>query len=153
MPLLSLGALLELLAAITILATAGDLRANDFGRSVRYTEAQWSAVVADHLGPVALAATAAAVVWLVLAWGIARGHRAAGLGLAALLVVNVLGLTNGLAEGSATYAQADTAIAIALCGVQVVAVVLVLRAQFGAKGRRTVGGRSNRDPSPRAPAR
>ena len=152
-PLLGLGSMLELVAAIAILATAGDLRADDFGQSVRYTDAQWSAVVTGHLQPVALAASGAAALWLLLAWGIARGHRAAGLALAVLLVVNLLSLGDGLARGSATYAPTDTVIAIVLCGVQVMAVVLVLRALFGGRARRTVNGRSDPDPSSRAPAR
>jgi hypothetical protein len=152
MPLLGLGALLEFVAAISILATAGDIRANTVSANLQYTDAQWSAVLADQLEPVALAASAAAVAWLVLAWGIARGHRSAGLALAALLVVNVLSLTNSLAQGSARYAQADTAIAIALCGVQFLAVVLVLRALFGGQGRRTVRARSHRDSAPQETA-
>ncbi len=130
-----LGALLELVAAITILATAGDVRASEVGRNLRYTDAQWTAVIADRLEPVALAATLATAVWLGLAWAIGRRHRSARIMLAVFLGVNVLSLVNGLAQGSAMSAQADLVIGTALCLVQFVAVVLVFPKEFGRLGR------------------
>jgi hypothetical protein len=150
--LLYLGAVLELVAAITILATAGDIRTSEVSRNLRYTDAQWSAVVADQLEPVALAATVAAAVWLGLAWAIGRRHRSARIMLAVFLGVNVYGLFNGLAQGSAMSAQADLAIGTALCLVQLATVVLVFPKEFGRLGRVRVGRRSNRDPSLRTPA-
>ena len=151
-PLLYLGAVLELVAAITILATAGDVRASEASRNLRYTDAQWSAIVAAHLEPVALAACVAAAGWLGLAWAIGRGHRSARFVVAVLLGVNVLGLINGLAHGSAMSAQADLVIGTALCLVQVVAVVLVFPKETGRLGRLRLGRASNRDPSARIPS-
>jgi hypothetical protein len=143
-PLLCLGALMELVAAIAIVATAGDFRASDLSHGVRFTDAQWNAVVAQRLEPVALAASAAAVVWLALTWGVARGHRSAALALAAFLGVNVLGLANGVAHGSVTSAPADTVIGVALCVVQSMAVALAARGRYGWRGRPRPVGRSRR---------
>ncbi len=151
-PLLYLGAVLELVAAITILATAGDVRASEVSRNLRYTDAQWSAVIADHLEPVALAASVATAVWLGLAWAIGRGHRSARIMLAVFHGVNGLSLVNGLAQGSAMSAQADLVIGTVLHLVQLVAVVLVFPKEFGRLGRLRFGSRSNRDPSPRMTA-
>ncbi len=146
-PLLYVGAVLELVAAITIVATSGDIRASEASRNLRYTDAQWSAVVAGHLEPVALVACVAAAIWLGVAWGIGRGHRWARMACVAFVIGNLCSLYNGLAQGSANDAHADLAIGIALCLVQVVAAALVFSKDLGRLGRLRPGRRSNRDPS------
>ncbi len=146
-PLLYLGALLELVAAITIIASAGDVRARLLSRSLQFTDAQWSAVVADHLEPVALTACVAAAIWVGVAWGIGRERRWARIACAILFVGNLCSLFNGLAHGSANDARADLAIATALCLVQLVALVLVFPNTFGRLGRPGFGPGSKRGPS------
>jgi hypothetical protein len=146
-PLLYLGAILEVVAAITIIATAGDFRASEASRNLRYTDAQWSAVIADHLEPVALTACVAAAIWLGVAWGIGRGHRWARMACAIFFVGNLCSLGSGLAQGSANDARADLVIGTALCFVQLVAVVLVFPKEFGGLGRLGFGRRSNHRPS------
>ncbi len=151
-PLLYLGAVLEVVAAITILATAGDVRSSLLSRHLRYTDAQWGAAVADHLEPVALAACVAAAIWLGVAWGIGREHRWARMACVIFLVGNLCSLVNGLAQGSANDARADLVIGTALCLVQLVAVVLVFPKEIGRLGRLRLGRASNRDPSAGIPS-
>jgi hypothetical protein len=129
--LMYIGALVELAAVVTILATTGDVGANLVGRNPGYPDAQWQAVVADEVDRLALAAGIAVACWLGLAWAIGRGHRWARIAFAIFFGVNVMSLLNGLADGSAIYAGADVAIGTILCLVQLVAVVLVFPTEFG----------------------
>jgi hypothetical protein len=119
------GAVLELGAAITVLATLGDVRSSVFARNPGYTEAQWGAEVASQFEPLVAAAGIAAVFGLWMAWASGRGHRWAKIVFAMFFGLNALCLVDGLGQGSAQYAQADVAIGITLCLVQFVAVVLV----------------------------
>lgn len=73
--LMYLGAVVELAAAIVILATIGDVRSNVVKRNPGLTQAQWHAVVAGQLEPTAVAAGIAIGFWLWMAWSIGRGHR------------------------------------------------------------------------------
>ncbi len=142
-PLMYIGALLELVAAVTILATAGDIRAILVSQSPRFTEAQWAAVMASDLEPVAVAACVAAAVWLGLAWAIAHAYRWPRFVLLVFLGVNVLGLLSGLAQGSAAAARADLVVGAALCLVQCVAVGLVFPSTFATLARlRSTAGRT-----------
>ena len=119
------GAVVELGAAITVLATLGDVRSSLFARNPGYTEAQWRAVVAGQFEPLVVAAGIAAVFGLWMAWANGRGHRWAKIVFAMFFGLNALCLIDGLARGSALYAGADVAIGIILCLVQFAAVVLV----------------------------
>jgi len=58
------GAVVELAAAITILATIGDVRSNVVKRNPGLTEIEWHAVVAGQLEPKAVAAGIAVGFWL-----------------------------------------------------------------------------------------
>ena len=127
--LMCLGAALELAAAISLLATVDDVRSAVASANPGLTDGAWHAVVAGHIEPTALAACAAAGLWLWLAWAIGRGHRRAVIGFAVLWCVNTYGLVDGLAGGSAAYARADLAIAILLWLVQLATVATLLAAR------------------------
>jgi hypothetical protein len=95
-----IGALVELAAVVTILATTGDVAANLVGRNPGYPDAHWQAVVEGEVEGVALAAGIAVACWLGLAWAIGRGHRWARIAFAIFFGVNVMSLLDGLAKGS-----------------------------------------------------
>lgn len=135
LPLMYVGATLQVIIAFSILATAGEVRSILVERDLVATDAQWQGVMAGHLEPVALAAIAAAAVWIGLAWAIGRGHRSARFAFATLFGVNLFGLTDGLANGSAMYARLDLALGFTLCVVQLVVVALVFPAEFRRVGR------------------
>jgi hypothetical protein len=71
--LMCLGAVVELAAAVVIVATIGDVRANLVKRDPGLTQVQWHGVVADQLEPVAVAAGIAVGFWLWI--GAPRGRR------------------------------------------------------------------------------
>jgi hypothetical protein len=123
--LMVFGAALELVAAISVLASAGDIASRVADRSPGSSEVIIQSTVAGRVESVALAAVVAAVVWLGVAWAIARRRRWARIACAVLLGVNLISLLEGLAEGSATFARTSLAIGIVLCLVQLAAVGLV----------------------------
>ena len=146
-PMMYLGALLELVAAVTILATAGDIRASLVGHGPPLTDADWAAVMTRDLEPVAVAACVGAVVSVGLAWAMARSYRWPRFVLAAFLGVNVFGLISGLVQGSATTARADLVAGTALCVAQCVAVGLAFPATSRALAR--LGSIAGWTPRPR----
>jgi len=123
--LMYLGAVVELATAITIVATLGDVRSSVIQRHAGYTEVQWHAEMVGTLEPLVVAARIAVVLWLWMAWANGRGHRWARVVFALFFGLNLYGLFNGLAKGSAVYARTDLAMAIVLCLVQLAAVTLV----------------------------
>jgi hypothetical protein len=137
--LMYLGAVVELAAAVTILATIGSVRSGVVQRNPGYPQAQWHAVVAGKLAPTAVAAGIAVAFWLWMAWANGRGHRWARILFALFFGVNAFGLGNGLAGGSAVYARADLAVGTVLCLVHLVAVALL----FDQDVRRIAGHRSS----------
>jgi hypothetical protein len=128
--LLCVGAVVELAAAITIVVTIGDVRSNVVNRNPGLTEAQWQAVVAGQLAPVAVAAGIAVGFWLWMAWAVGRGHRWARIAFAGFFALNTVGLLHGLIRGSAVYARPDLAIGSVLWLVELVAVVLIFRVKL-----------------------
>ena len=128
--LMYLGAVVELTAAVTILATIGDVRSNVVERNPRLTEGTWHAVVADQIEPVAMAAGIAVGFWLWMAWAVGRGHRWARIVSAIFFALNAFGLLNRLAQGSAVYARPDLALGIVLCLVELAAVAAVFRVKL-----------------------
>ena len=135
------GAILELGAAITIVATLGDVRSSVFASNPGYTDAQWGAEVAGQFEPLILAAGIAAMFWLGMAWANGRGHRWAKIASGLFFAVNALCLIKALADGSAIYARADVAVGIVLCLVQFAAVFLVFRTGSKLSGLRAVANR------------
>lgn len=97
--LMYLGAVVELAAAITIVATIGNVRVTVARRNPGLTADQWHAMVAGHLEPTAVAAGLAAGFWLSMAWSIGRGQRGTRLAFALFFGLNTWGLVNGLAGG------------------------------------------------------
>src|SRR6266545_3366697 len=113
--LMYVGAVVELAAAITILATIGDARSNVVKRNPGLTEIEWHAVVAGQLEPKAVAAGIAVGFWLWMAW---------------FFGLNTFGLLDGLARGSVVYARADLAIGIVLWLVELAAVALIFHVKI-----------------------
>lgn len=138
------GAVVELAAAVVILATMGDVSSSVIRMSPGYTEAHWRALAAGQVEPVALAAGIAVAFWLWMAWAIGRGHRSARIAFAIFFGVNAFGLFHGLAQGSAVYARADLVVGVVLCLIQFAAVVLMchegLRKASLRSGLRRIGG-------------
>jgi hypothetical protein len=131
--LMYVGAVVELAAAIVIVATIGDVRSNVVKRNPGLTQAQWHAVVAGQLVPTAAAAGIAIGFWLWMAWSIGRGHRWARIVFAIFFGLNIYGLLDGLAGGSAVYARPDLAIGIVLCLVELAAVALMFNPQIASR--------------------
>jgi hypothetical protein len=125
--LLYFGAVVELATAIMVVATVGDVRSSVVKSDPGLTTGEWHAVVAGQLEPTAVAAAIAVGFWLWIAWAIGRGHRWARIAFALFFGLNTWSLFNGLAGGSAVYAQADLAIGIVLWLVELVAVALIFQ--------------------------
>jgi hypothetical protein len=125
--LLYFGAVVELAAAMTIVATIGDVRSNVVKRNPGLTAGEWHAVVAGQLEPTAVAASIAVGFWLWMAWSLGRGHRWVRIAFALFFGLNTWGLFNGLAAGSAVYARPDLAIGTVLWLVELAAVALIFR--------------------------
>jgi hypothetical protein len=138
--LMYLGAVVELAAAITIVATIGDVRANVVARNPGLTDVEWHAVVAGQLRPQAVAAGIAVGFWLWMAWALGRGHRWARIAFVIFFGLNTFSLLDGLGRGSAVYARADLAVGLGLWIVELAAVALT----FGHEDRGLSGGREGR---------
>ena len=123
--LLYLGAVVELAAAVTIVATTGDVRSAIVARNPGLTAGQWHAVVAGQLEPTVVAAGLAVGFWLWMAWSIGRGRRWTRIAFVPFFGLNTWGLLNGLAGGSAVYARPDLAIGMLLWLVELAAVTLI----------------------------
>jgi hypothetical protein len=133
--LLYFGAVVELAAAITIVTTIGDVRSSIVKDHPGLTASAWHAVVASQLAPIAVAAGIAVGFWLWMAWSIGHGHGhrwARPIAFVLFFGLNTYGLFNGLAGGSAVYAQADLAIGIVLWLVELAALALIFQVKFAA---------------------
>jgi hypothetical protein len=128
--LMYVGALVELAAAIIILATMADVKSNVVMSSPGLTEGEWRAIVVGQIAPNEVGAILAVGFWLWMGWSIGRGHRWARIVFALFLALNMYGLLNGLVHGSALYAQPDLAIGIVLCLVELVSIVVLFRANI-----------------------
>jgi len=121
--LMLLGAALELVALVTVLATEGRLRSAIVGHFPHFTTAQWHAEVHAHIVPVEIGAPIAAGVWLWMAWANARGHGWARVLFLGLFGVTSISLLAAFAQHAATYAPADL---IAGCALWLVGLATVL---------------------------
>jgi hypothetical protein len=128
--LLYLGAMVELTASLTIVATIGDVRSSLVQRNPGLTAGEWHAVVAGHLEPTAVAAGLAVGFWLWMAWSISRRQRWARIAFALFVGLNTWGLFNGLAGGSAVYARPDLAIGSVLWLVELAALALLFQVKM-----------------------
>jgi hypothetical protein len=100
------GAVLELAAVITIVATAASLRSAILQRNPGFTAAQWHAVhanlVTDYIGaPIVIG------LWLWMAWANGRGYDWARVVFAAFFGIISVSLLIALVQDSAVYARAD----------------------------------------------
>jgi hypothetical protein len=123
------GAVLELAALFTILATTGDIRSAILQRNPGYTAAQWHSVWRTHLVPDEFAVPIAIILWLFMAWTTGNGYSWARVVLAVFFGLSTLSLLVALADGAAVYATADLIAGAVLCAVEVSALVLVFNKQ------------------------
>jgi hypothetical protein len=112
--LMYLVAVVEFVAAVTIIVTAGAVRASMLASDPGFTPGQWHAQLAGSVDPLAASAGVTVIVLVWLAWCSGRGRRWAR----ALFLVNFAlttsSLLHGLAGGSATYAPVDLAVGTVL---------------------------------------
>ena len=90
--LMSAGALLELAALITIVASSSSVRAAILAQDPQFTASQWHAVLVRTLVPDEVAAPVAIGLWIAMAWASRRGFvwaRFVFLGFFVLSVVSV----------------------------------------------------------------
>ena len=139
------GAITELVVAITIVATMGDVRSSVVQRDPALTAGQWQAIVADQLEPTAVAAGIAVGFWLWMAWSLGHGQRWAWIAFALFFGLNTYGLFTGLAGGAATYARQDLVGGSVLWLVEPASAVLIVRLKRAASpsgaGHSAVWGR------------
>jgi hypothetical protein len=125
--LMYLGALVEIAVAVTIVASMSDLRSKVAERNPGFTKAQWHTEVAGSLHPLVVAACAATIFWLVMAWANGRGIRGARIAFVIFVGLTTDSLLNGVVHGSAVYAPADLAAGSVLWVVQLRALALLFQ--------------------------
>jgi hypothetical protein len=126
--LMYVGALVELATAITLLASLGQVRSSVVDSDPGLTAAGWNAVVAGQIDPLVISAGVAVLFWLCAAWAYGRGKRWPGFAFAIFFAANTWSLLGGLSRGSASFAQADLAVATVLWLVELAVFVLVVHA-------------------------
>jgi hypothetical protein len=112
--LMYLGALVELAALITIVASAGSVKAALLRHDPENGAQQWHVEVHGRIAGLELSALLAIAVWLVLAWANGRGQRWTRIAFVAFFAMTTFGLLNGVSRGAATYAPADLVAGCAL---------------------------------------
>lgn len=118
--LMCFGAAAELAGVITYVVTAGRVRS----AMAQRVPAQWHALLI-HLIAVEVAAPAAVVVWLLMAWANGRGYDwARGLSMVFFWVITA-SLLFVLGEGGAVYAPAELTATAAVWLVGLASVVLI----------------------------
>ncbi len=123
--LMYIGAALEVVTLITLVATLGSIRSYAFQNYAGLTDAQWQSVVMSHIVPVAVGTPIAIGVWLVLGWANARGHAWGRLGFAIFFGLTTVSLIVDIAQGAAVSASADVVAGGLLWLVALGALVLV----------------------------
>jgi hypothetical protein len=119
--LLRLGAVAELGALLTILATAATVRAT-VGRSFPATTVN---AVSSHLFIDEVMMPAVIGVWLALAWGINRRRDPARIAVAAFFGLTTMSMLLALSVGSPVYSTADFAAGMVVWFISLVSTVLV----------------------------
>jgi hypothetical protein len=137
-------AVMEFAAAVTIVGTAGAVRASMLASDPGFTAGQWHAQLADSVDPLVVSAGFTVVVLVWLAWCSGRGRRWAR----ALFVVNfaltTCSLLHGLAGGSATYAPVDLAVGTVLWLMELATLGVIVISE----ARRLTTSRGARLPAP-----
>jgi hypothetical protein len=124
--LMALGALLELAALVTVVATQGDLTAAIAGHYPAMHAAHIHQLVNAQVLKIAIGAPVAAGVWLWLAWANDRGHGWARGLFAAVFGLTSLSLLAAVGQRAMTLAPADVIVGAALWLVALVALALVI---------------------------
>jgi hypothetical protein len=119
------GAVLELAALITIVATPGTIRATIVARYPDYSPAQWHALLRASIVPDEVAASIAIGLWLLLAWATGRGHGWARAVFAVFFALSTFSLLAALVQDAAVYAPADLIAGATLWLVELTVVLLL----------------------------
>jgi hypothetical protein len=119
--LLRLGAVAELGALLTILATTATVRA-DVARSFPATTVN---AVSNHLFMDEVMMPAVIGVWLALAWTINRRRDPARIAVAAFFGLTTMSMLLALSLGSPVYATADFAAGMVVWSISLVSMVLI----------------------------
>ncbi len=104
--LMCLGALAEVAAGLTILATTASVKATILHDYPALTSSQWHAVLI-HLTAEEIGAPIVAIVWLWMAWANLTGHDWARPVFMSLFLLTTVGVLAGFGEGAVTYAPVD----------------------------------------------
>ena len=128
--LMCAGALVELGAVITIMVTAGRLRASVLQHYPALTTAQWHTIVV-HLTADEIGGPIVALVWLWLAWANGRGYDWARPAFMAFFAFMTVGVLIALGEGAAVYAPADLIAGAVLWLVGLAAMTLIFSPRAG----------------------
>jgi hypothetical protein len=134
--LMYVGAVLELVTWITILATAGAVRAAVMSGNPGYPAAQAEAALRAHVLPDEIAAPIIVGLWLWMAWANGRGHNWARIGFAVFFGASTVGVMSGLANGGASYATADLVLGIVLWTLELAILLLIYHPRSAAYYRR-----------------
>ena len=122
--------LVELGVVITVVATAGSLRASVLHHYPALTTAQWHTIVV-HLTADEIGGPIVALVWLWLAWANSRGYDWARPAFMAFFAFITLGVLIALGQGAAVYAPADLIAAAILWLVGLAAMTLIFGPRAG----------------------
>ena len=123
--LMCLGAALQLITLVTVLATLGSLRAAVLRTYPELTASEWQSVVLGHIAPVVLGTPIVIGLWLLMAWGNRVGRPWARGVAAVFLALTTVSLGVDIAQSAAAFAAADLAAAGALWLVALATVVLI----------------------------
>lgn len=123
-----LGTAVELLTVITLVVTMSAVRTNAARQDRGFTAGDWHAAAA-RIEHNVIGGLVAIGFWLVMAWAIGRGHRWPKVALPLFLALNLYGLLDGVLHDAVATSRPDLAVAFVLCLVELVGVILVLRAK------------------------
>jgi hypothetical protein len=149
--LMALGALLELAALVTVVATRGDLTAAIAGHNPALPAAHIHQLVNSQVLRIAIGAPVAAGVWLWLAWANDRGYGWARGLLAALFGLTSLSLLAAIGQRAVTLAPADVIVGTVLWLVALVALALIISPRSDRHYRRRGDAGRSRNAQPVRP--
>ncbi len=140
--LMAFGAVLELVALATVVATEGDLAVAITRHFPAITAAHAHSLAQRPVPAIAIGAPIAAVVWLFLAWANGRGHGWARSLLGVLFGLTSVSLLASIGQHAAMLAPADLVAGAALWLVALLALVLTVSPPSDGHYRRGDANRS-----------